>query len=93
MTIASCVAAGTYLEWSTSTVDDAFGYAERRLGAVGVPIEPKDIIGVLPDHVHSLAAKGHKRIYKGIGWQDANMVQEQDEGVYQGQPDVTNFIQ
>lgn len=62
------LAAGTYYEWNATTVDDAFGFAERRLRPpqfADTPIEPKDITGVLWD---PLDVRRRKKIFRGIGW-------------------------
>lgn len=73
--------AGTYYEWNATTVDDAFGYAERRLRPPhfsNTPIEPKDAIGVLFDPLSRRA----KKIYRGIGWvNDAPVMPQEPEQV------------
>lgn len=65
--------AGPYLDWTATAVEDAFGYAERRLSNIpaseGFTIEPKDVTGV-PPRGHPLQTVQMKKVFNGIGWQE-----------------------
>lgn len=66
--------AGAYLEWGTTALEDAFSYAERRLGGRGPDenssIEPKNVAGMTHPDIHPLMAHSHKKVFMGIGWRE-----------------------
>ena len=80
MTLPGC--AGQYLDWTDVAVDDAFCYAERRLGGTGElaradppnpsSIEPKNTTGMLRPDMHPLQAQYHKKVYTGIQWREVD---------------------
>ena len=74
--IRSVQSSGPYLEWTATAVDDAFSYAERRLGGRGPEedssIEPKDISGMLRPNVHPLEAVGLPKVFTGITWREVH---------------------
>ena len=55
-------------------LDDAFCYAERRLGGTGIledsTIEPKNTAGRDRPDLHPLMAQHHKKVFTGITWRE-----------------------
>lgn len=60
--------AGPYLEWTSTAVDDAFSYAERRLCSNA--IEPKSTAGIPRPDLHPLEAARVKKVFTGITWRE-----------------------
>lgn len=85
-TLLAC--AGSFLEWDLPTVEDALGYAERRLGGTGPnldsTIEPKDHLGMWSDEASTISIRRgrlecsrRRKIYTGIGWQDPGVLDQE----------------